>query len=96
VEAAFWNDLERHIIAWGAQPDGYLLCRRDLRPNRHKAGEKFITEYRDQPDGRPRPAQVVVQVPTAGGDRRRGRHPWPQDAHGAHTAGQSVLDRTGT
>ena len=51
VEAAFWNDLGRHIIEWGAEPDDYLLCRRDLRPNRHKPGEKFITEYRDQPMG---------------------------------------------
>jgi hypothetical protein len=39
--------LERHILDWEAQPDDDLLCRRDLRPNRLKAGEKFITEYRD-------------------------------------------------
>jgi hypothetical protein len=82
VAAAFWHDLERHILEWGAGSDDYLLCRRDLRPNRHKAGEKYITEYRDQPMGVPRPAQVVVSVPTTRRDRCRGRHPRPQDAHG--------------
>jgi hypothetical protein len=51
VEAAFWDDLGRHIIEWEAQPDEYLLYRRSLRPNRHKAGERFVTEYRDQPMG---------------------------------------------
>jgi site-specific recombinase XerC len=51
VEAAFWNDLGRHIVEWGAQPGDYLLCRRAERPNRHKPGERFVTEYRDQPMG---------------------------------------------
>jgi hypothetical protein len=28
-----------------------FLCRCSVRPNRHKPGEKFVTEYRDQPMG---------------------------------------------
>ena len=51
VDPAFWNDLERHIFDWQAQPNEYLLCRRSVRPNRHKPGEKFLAEYRDQPMG---------------------------------------------
>jgi integrase len=45
VDPAFWNELERHILDWGAQPNDYLLCRRSVRPNRHKPGEKFVREY---------------------------------------------------
>src|SRR5215510_1958672 len=51
VEAAFWHDLERHILDWGAEPDHYLLCRRDVTPNRHRAGMKVIKEQRDKPMG---------------------------------------------
>ena len=36
VDPAFWDDLERHILDWSAQPNDYLLCRRSVRPNRHK------------------------------------------------------------
>lgn len=49
VDPAFWDELERHILDWQAEPGEYLLCRRTVRPNRHKPGEKFVTEYRDQP-----------------------------------------------
>jgi site-specific recombinase XerC len=95
VEAAFWDDLGRHIIEWEAQPDDYLLCRRDLRPNRHKAGEKFVTEYHDQPMGvhglhkwwyrclgR---AGIVAEGQTSGRKMHSARY----------TAGQHVLDETG-
>jgi site-specific recombinase XerD len=95
VEAAFWHDLERHILDWGAEPDDYLLCRRDLRPNRHKAGEKFVTEHRDEPMGVHglhkwwyrclQRAGVVSEGVTRGRKMHMARH----------TAGQSVLDRTG-
>ena len=51
VDPAFWNDLERHILDSGAQSNDYLLCRRSVRPNRHKPGERFIREYRDEPMG---------------------------------------------
>jgi site-specific recombinase XerD len=95
VEAAFWDDLGRHIIEWGAQPDDYLLCRRSLRPNRHKPGEKFIVEYRDQPMGVHglhkwwyrclQRAGIVTEGATAGKKMHIARH----------TAGQAVLDKTG-
>jgi hypothetical protein len=51
VDPAFWNDLGRHILDWGAQPNEYLLPRRTVRPNRQKPGEKFVIEYRDEPMG---------------------------------------------
>ncbi|MGZ4347965.1 MAG: site-specific integrase [Gaiellaceae bacterium] len=95
VEAGFWDDLGRHIIEWGAQPDDFLLCRRDLRPNRHKAGEKFITEYRDQPMGGHglrkwwyrclQRAGIVTAGTTSGRKMHSARY----------TAGQAVLDKTG-
>ena len=95
VEAAFWDDLGRHIIEWEAQPDEFLLPRRDLRPNRHKPGEKFITEYRDQPMGVHglhkwwyrclQRAGLVAEGVTSGRKMHSARH----------TAGQRVLDKTG-
>jgi hypothetical protein len=51
VDPAFWNDLERWILDWQAQPNEYLLCRRSVRPNRHKPGERFVKEFRDEPMG---------------------------------------------
>ena len=51
VDPAFWNDLERHILDWEALPSEYLFCRRSVRPNRHKPGERFITEYRGEQMG---------------------------------------------
>ena len=78
------DDLGRHIIEWEAQPDDFLLCRCDLRPNRHKAGEKFVTEYRDQPMGVHglhkwwyrclERAGIVMEGQTS---RRAGRCTWP-------------------
>src|SRR5438034_10425409 len=95
VEAAFWDDLGRHIIESGAEPDDYLLCRRSLRPNRHKPGEKFIVEYRDQPMGVHglhkwwyrclQRAGIVATGQTSGKKMHMARH----------TAGQTVLDKTG-
>jgi integrase/recombinase XerC len=95
VEAAFWDDLGRHIIEWGAEPDQYLLPRRSLRPNRHEVGEKFVTEYRGEPMGVHglhkwwyrclQRAGIVAEGVTSG-----------RKMHGArYTAGQRVLDATG-
>src|SRR5512133_2891999 len=70
VDPAFWNDLGRHILDCGAQPNEYLLPGRTVRPNRQKPGEKFVTELPRRADGRPRPAQVVVRLPSARGRRR--------------------------
>jgi site-specific recombinase XerC len=95
VEAAFWDDLGRHMVEWEAQSDDYLLCRRSLRPNRHKAGEKFVTEYRDQPMGvhglhkwwyRCLARAGIVSTGTTSGRKMHGAR---------YTAGQHVLDDTG-
>jgi site-specific recombinase XerC len=94
VDPAFWNELERHILDWEAQPDEYLLCRRSVRPNRHKPGEKFVTEYRGDPMGVHglhkwwyaclQRAGVVATGQTSGERMHKARH----------TAGQRVLDKT--
>lgn len=81
VEAAFWDDLGRHIVEWEAQPDEYLLCRRSLRPNRHKPGEKFIVDTAT--------SRWVFTAYTSGdtavcrepGSSWRGKRP-EEDAHG--------------
>lgn len=75
--------------------EDYLLCRRDVRPNRHKLGERFVTEYRDQPMSVHglhkwwyrclQRAKVVDEGVTSGRKMHSARH----------TAGQTVLDRTG-
>ena len=64
VDPAFWNDLERHILDWDAQPNDYLLCRRSVRPNRHKPGEKFIRGERMH-KARHRPASECSTARTA-------------------------------
>jgi site-specific recombinase XerC len=95
VEAGFWDDLGRHILEWGAEPDHYLLCRHTVRPNRHRKGETFEQEFRDEPMGVHglhkwwyrclARAGVVAEGQTSG--------KWMHMAR--HTAGQTVLDKTG-
>ena len=92
VDPAFWNDLGRHILDCGAQSNEYPLPRRTVRPNRQKPGEKFVTEYRNEPMGVHglhkwwyaclRRAGVVAQRQTSGERMHKARH----------TAGQRVLD----
>ena len=100
VDPAFWNDLERHILDWEAQPNEYLLCRRTspLGPQnaRHKPPPTGIDriEYRDQPMGVHglhsggtaclERAGVVATGQTSGERMHKARH----------TAGQRVLDHT--
>jgi len=67
VDPAFWNVLERHILDWEAQPNEYLLCRRTVRPNRHKPGEKFVREHRTEPMGVHGLHRWWVPLPPAGG-----------------------------
>jgi integrase len=95
VETGFWDDLGRHIIEWEAKPDDFLLCRRQLRPNRHKLGERFVTEHRAEPMGVHglhkwwyrclERAGIVAAGQTSGRKMHMARH----------TAGQRVLDATG-
>lgn len=95
VDRAFWNELERHILDWGAQPDEYLLCRTSVRPLRFKDGPELeVTEYRDEPMGVHglhkwwyrclARARVVPEGATRGERMHKARH----------TAGQRVLDHT--
>jgi site-specific recombinase XerC len=94
VDPAFWNNLERWILDWGAQPNEYLLCRRTVRPNRHRPGERFVVEHRDEPMGGHglhdwwygclERAGVVAQGQTRGERMHKARY----------TAGQRVLDHT--
>jgi integrase len=94
VDPAFWKELERHILDWGAEANDYLLCRRSVRPNRHKPREKFVREYRDEPMGVHglhrwwyaclERAGVVATGQTSGERMHKARH----------TAGQRVLDKT--
>jgi site-specific recombinase XerC len=94
VDPAFWNELERHILDWEAQANDNLLCRRSVRPNRHKPGEKFVTEYRNGPMGVHglhkwwyaclERADVVGRGQTLGERMHKARH----------TVGQRVLDAT--
>ncbi len=60
VDPAFWNELERHILDWQAQPNEYLLCRRHTIPrwdSQERKNQKLPPdridriEYRDQPMG---------------------------------------------
>jgi integrase len=103
VEAAFRHDLERHILDWGARPDDYLLCRQHTIPrwdSQQRKNKKLSpdwidpTQYRDQPMGVHglhkwygclQRAGIVAEGVTHGRKMHMARH----------TAGQSVLDRTG-
>ena len=60
VDNAFWNELERHILDWGAQPHEYLLCRQHTIPRWDDQERKKTKkppdrieriQYRDQPMG---------------------------------------------
>ena len=87
-EAAFWDDLGRHIIEAEAQPNHYLVTARW----RNRYG------YRDQPDKPMSPhglhkwwyrclanAGIVPEGTTSGEHMHKARH----------TAGQTLLDHTG-
>ncbi|MDQ2983517.1 MAG: tyrosine-type recombinase/integrase [Actinomycetota bacterium] len=94
VDPAFWNELERHILDWGAQPNEYLLCRRMVRPNRHKPGEKFVTEYRDQPMGIHGLHRWWYRCLERAGIVAKGQMSGERMHKARHTAGQRVLDHT--
>jgi integrase len=60
VDRAFWNELERHILDWQAQPNEYLLCREHTIPrwdSQERKKKKLPpdrierVQYRDQPMG---------------------------------------------
>jgi integrase len=95
VDPAFWNDLERHILDWGAEPDDYLLCRRTVLPRRRGGELDYdVSEYRREPMGVHglrkwwyrclERAGVVAKGVTSGEKMHKSRH----------TAGQRLLDHT--
>lgn len=87
--AAFWTDLERHLIEAEAQPAHYLMCRQRTIP---RAG---VRRFPDMPMadhglhrwwyGRLADAGVVASGTSSGERMHKARH----------TAGQRVLDKTG-
>jgi hypothetical protein len=46
VDPAFWNQLERWILDWGAQPHEYLLCREHTIPRWDSQERKNLREDR--------------------------------------------------
>jgi integrase len=85
----------RHIIDWGAEPEHYLLCRRSVRPNRHRPGEKFVIEYRDQPMGVHGLHSWWYRCLARAGITPAGVERGERMHKAGHTAGQAVLDKTG-
>jgi site-specific recombinase XerC len=94
VDPAFWLELERWILDWEAQPNEYLLCRRTVRPNRHKPGEKFVVEYRDQPMGVHGLHRWWYRCLANAGVVAEGQSSGEKMHKARHTAGQRVLDHT--
>ena len=95
VDPAIWDELERHILDWQAQPDDYLLPRRKAVPHK-RGGRKVmdVVEFRDQPMGAHglhdwwyrclARANIVAEGVTRGERMHQARH----------TAGQRMLDTT--
>ena len=88
------DELERHILDWGAQPTEYLLPRRTVRPNRHKPGEKFVTEYRGEPMGVHGLHRWWYACLARAGVVAKGQSRGERMHKARHTAGQRVLDGT--
>ncbi len=87
--AAFWHDLERHLIDCEAKPDHYMMCRQKTVP---RAG---VVRFPEKPMGVHgmhlwwygclERAGIVVEGTTSGERMHKARH----------TAGQRVLDVSG-
>jgi integrase len=95
VETAFWDDLGRHIVEWEAGPDDYLLCRQTVRPNRHREGERFVTEFKGEPMGVHGLHRWWYRCLERAGVVDRGQTSGKRMHMARHTAGQAVLDATG-
>lgn len=65
-----------------------------MRPNRHKPGEKFVTEYRDEPMGVHGPHKWWDACLTRAGVVATGQTRGERMHKARHTAGQRVLDAT--
>jgi site-specific recombinase XerC len=95
VEPGFWDELGRHMIEWGAEPDHYLLCRQSVRPNRHRRGERFVTEFKGEPMGVHGLHRWWYRCLERAGVVAKGQTSGKRMHMARHTAGQAVLDATG-
>jgi site-specific recombinase XerC len=103
VDAAFWNELERHILDWQAEPFHYLLCREHTIPRwddqtRKKAKKPpdriDRIQYRDQPMGVHGLHKWWYRCLERAGVVAEGQTSGERMHKARHTAGQRVLDHT--
>ena len=87
--AAFWTDLERHLLEAEARPNHFLMCRQKTVPRAGhvRFADKAMSDHglHDWWYRRLEDAGIVPKGTTAGERMHKARH----------TAGQRVLDRTG-
>lgn len=96
VDNAFWNDLERHILDWQAEPNHYLLCRQQRIPHKRNGRvELDVTEYRDEPMGQHGAHDWWYRCLERAGLVTEGQRSGERMHKARHTAGQRMLDRTG-
>jgi site-specific recombinase XerC len=103
VDPAFWNELERHILDWQAQPNEYLLCREHTIPrwdSQERKREKLPpdrierVQYRDQPMGVHGLHNWWYRCLERAGVVAQGQTSGERMHKARHTAGQRVLDHT--
>jgi site-specific recombinase XerC len=103
VDPAFWNELERHILDWQAQPNEYLLCRQHTIPrwdSQERKQQKLPpdridrVQYRDQPMGVHGLHKWWYRCLARGGVVAEGQTSGERMHKARHTAGQRVLDAT--
>jgi site-specific recombinase XerC len=103
VDPAFWNELERHILDWEAQPNEYLLCREHTIPrwdSQQRKAQKLPpdridrVQYRDQPMGVHGLHNWWYRCLERAGVVAAGQRSGERMHKARHTAGQRVLDHT--
>jgi integrase len=103
VDPGFWNELERHILDWEAQPNEYLLCRQHTIPrwdSQERKNKKLPPdridriEYRDQPMGVHGLHRWWYGCLGRAGVVAQGQTRGERMHKARHTAGQRVLDAT--
>jgi site-specific recombinase XerC len=103
VDPVFWNELERHILDWQAEPNEYLLCRRHTIPrwdSQDRKNKKLPPdridriEYRDQPMGVHGLHRWWYGCLERAAVVATGQTSGERMHKARHTAGQRVLDHT--
>lgn len=90
--AAFWLELERHILDTQGHGDHFLLCRRKAIPH---LGETVIHLFPMEPMGQHGLHDWWYRCLTAAGVVAEGTTHGERMHKARHTAGQRVLDKTG-